>query len=93
MAKTLLVSINLFDFNQTVCVFDNTQMYKRFSVPMEELEDAICSLVSTENNIEDINIEGQQDFIQTIGNELLTRFNQNYSNMNVRIILNGKVFN
>ena len=89
MAKKILVNINMFSMNQDVYIEENGEIKPVASVPMDQIGD----LILTFKNVDEIEIDGNQGFIEKIGIELLDKYKQKYSNFNVRIKLNGKVFN
>lgn len=93
MAKKLCVNISMFDFNQDVFMTDGEIIKHVASVPMERLSEIIYSLTGTEDGIEEIEINGNQEYIQPVGYEILEGLNKLYSDKNVRVYLNGEVFN
>ena len=88
MAK-LLVNINMFSLNQNIFIEEHGEIKPVASVPMDQIND----LIITFKDVEEIEIDGNQNFIEKIGMEVLEKYKQKYSNSNVRFKLNGKVFN
>ena len=88
MAK-LLVNINMFSLNQNIFIEEHGEIKPVASVPMDQISD----LIITFKDVEEIEIDGNQNFIEKIGMEVLDKYKQKYSNSNVRFKLNGKVFN
>lgn len=93
MAKKLLININMFSFDQDVFETDGDSVKHIASVPIDQINEMVYSFVNTKESIEEIEIDGNQDFIQKIGYEILEGLEKIYSNKNVRVKLNGEVFN
>lgn len=94
MAKKLLVIINLFAIDQDVFEADGDNNLKHIaSVPIDRIGEMIYSLAGAKDGIEEIEIDGNQDYIQKVGFEVLEGLEKLYSNKNVRVKLNGEVFN
>ena len=85
----LLVNINMFSLNQNIFIEEHGEIKPVASVPMDQISD----LIITFKDVEEIEIDGNQKFIEKIGMEVLEKYKQKYSNSNVRFKLNGKVFN
>lgn len=91
MAHKAIINVNMFDLYQMVyLVDDNNKPVKSMSVLLGDL---VNYVLYKEKDINEIEIDGNKNFIQKIGLDFLTECNKNYSNRNVRIILNGEVFN
>lgn len=93
MAKKLLVIINLFAIDQDVFEADGDNLKHIASVPIDRIGEMIYSLANAKDGIEEIEIDGNQDYIQKVGLEVLEGLEKLYSNKNVRVKLNGEVFN
>ena len=93
MAK-IVVGINMFSLNQYIYeLHEDGQVETVAATPIDRLAEAVYSLVGTREDIEEIELDGPTEYIQKYGFEILEGLAQNYSNRNVRISLNGKVFN
>ena len=90
MAK-IVVNINMFDVSQKVYYIQNDRQIKTISVPLAELVNFILHNEQWNKDIEEIDIEGNKDFIKKIGYDFITGFKTQYSNRNVRILTNGEI--
>lgn len=93
MAKKLLIMINIFAVNQDVFEADGDNLKHIASVPIDQIGEMVYSLANAKDGIEEIEIDGNQDYIQKVGLEVLEGLEKLYSNKNVRVKLNGEVFN
>lgn len=92
MVKKLFVKVDMFSFNQDIFLADDENIKHIASVPIDRLSETLYALADAQQ-IESIDIQGENEFIQKIGYEVLEGLKNNYSNENVRITLNGEVFN
>lgn len=92
MAKKLCVKINMFDANQELFLAEDGEIKHVGSVPMDRISEAAYSMAGA-RGVDEIEVDGNPDFIQQIGMEILEGLEKFYSKENVRIKLNGKVFN
>ena len=95
MAKNLLINFNLFDANQIIYLLDTenqTATTLISSVPVNEISNVIGGLIQTEG-IEGIDLRGHEQYIVEFGNSVLNELVKKYSDRNVRIYLNGEIFN
>lgn len=92
MAKKLFIKIDMFNLNQDVLLTQDNDIEKIASVPIDSVGKIVCSLAG-EKNVEEIEIDGNQEYIQKVGLEVLEGLENYYTDRNVRIKLNGKVFN
>ncbi len=94
MDKTLYVKIDLFSLNQNVMFIEskeNKNSIIGYKIPTKELSNSLLPLANQLNaNI--VELEGNKDFIEPIGNKLLDKAKTTYSNK-VRIKINGKILN
>lgn len=93
MAKKLCVNINMFDLNQDVFVAENEEIKHIASVPIDRLSEIVYSLAGVNDGVEEIEINGNQEYIQPVGYEILEGLNKLYSEKNVRVYLNGEILN
>lgn len=92
MAKKLCINVHMFDMNQDIFIAENGAIEKLASVPANEIGNTVYSIAKSKD-IEEIEVNGNQNFIQQIGYEILEELEKLYSNENVRVKLNGEVFN
>ena len=92
MAKKLWVYIDMFDINQKISVADDGKIIDTFSTPIDEVTNTVSTLASNDDDIAEIEINGNAKFIHSIGDMILTELKSKYSNNNVRVKVNGKVF-
>ena len=83
----------MFSMSHPVFLADTQGDIKLIAQPsLEELQHVLFStMYSTE--IDEIELDGDEKYIEAIGLNMLTDLAQKYSNRNVRIRINGKVFN
>lgn len=93
MAKKLCVNIDMFTINQNIFIADDDKVKLIASVPVDRVGEIVYSLAGAKDGIEEIEIDGNQDYIQKVGFEVLEGLEELYSNKNVRVKLNGEVFN
>lgn len=92
MAKKIFTKINMFDLNQQVFLADGEDI-KLISTPtMAEMKGLIFSLLDS-NTIQELEFDGNEKYIQAVGMDILEDLTKKYSNRNVRILINGKIFN
>ena len=92
MAKKLCVHIHLFSFNQDVFMADGNDVKRIASTSIDRLNDVITTTMQ-DNEIDEIELNGDEQYIQSIAYRLLEGIEKFYSNENVRITINGEVFN
>lgn len=93
MAKKLIVKINMFSINQSIYTIDENSKIKIISdIPLDKLSDYIYSITGSDE-IEEIELDGPEAYIQKYGFDILENLSQNYSNRKVKVKLNGEVFN
>ena len=91
MAKKLLININMFRVNQDVYEIDGDHANYLASLPLDEVSRAVYAFGN--GDIEEVEVDGNTDFIQKIGYEIIDELNKYYSDRNVRVKLNGEIFN
>ena len=91
MAK-ICVKVEMFSMNQDIYIADNGEVKHIATVPMDRVGEMVFSLAGT-HNIDEVEINGNTEYIQQIGYDILDGMEKFYSNKNVRVKLNGKVFN
>ena len=94
MAKKLVVGINMFSMNQSIYeLHEDGKVDIVAATALDRLGEAVCSLIDSSNEIEEIELDGPTEYIEKYGFEILEELAKNYSDRNVRLNLNGKVFN
>lgn len=88
-----MINVNMFDVHQSIYLIENEKPVKTTSVPLNELVDFVLGNEQWNKNIEEIEIDGNKNFIQKIGYDFKTSIQKQFSNRNVRILINGEVFN
>lgn len=92
MAK-IVVSVNMFDMYQTIYYVENDKPTKVTSVMTDNIVNFILYNDQWNKGVDEIEIDGNKHFVKKIGNDLVTEFQRQFSNRNVRILINGEVFN
>ena len=93
MAKKLIVKINMFSINQSIYTIDENSKIKIISdIPLNKLSEYVYDITSSED-IEEIELDGPETYIQKYGFDILENLSQNYSDRKVKVKLNGEVFN
>lgn len=94
MAKKLLININMFDRYSPIYYVEDDQPIRVTTVPIDELVNYVLYNDRWNTGIEEIEIDGNRNFIQKIGQDFINEWQSKFSNnRNVRIVLNGEVFN
>lgn len=94
MAKKIFTKISLFDYNQPIFIADKDDIKLVDSVPINNVKKVLFSLLSDNDDVEEIEFNGNEKYIKTIGEEMINEIITKYSNnKNVRITINGKIFN
>ena len=94
MAKKLLININMFDRYSPIYYVEDDQPIRVTTVPIDELGNYVLYNDRWNTGIEEIEIDGNKNFIQKIGQDFINEWQSKFSNnRNVRIVLNGEVFN
>ena len=84
----------MFEMNQSIFLADSNDDIQLISqVPLNEIPSILFSLLNDNNDIEEIEFRGNRDFITPTTETTLKNLKSKYSNRNVRISINGKVFN
>lgn len=93
MAKKIFTQISMFSINQPVFLADTQGDIKLIAKPsIDELKDVIFSTMDS-TDINEIEFDGDEKYIEAIGLNILTDLTQKYSERKVRIRINDKIFN
>lgn len=84
MAKSLYCKLNLFTMPQTLILFEDDQILQSYQCVIEDLINVINNMVLTNNDIVKIELFGAEQFIKGLS--------QKIKNKNVRIYINGEVY-
>ena len=83
----------MFDLNQPIFLADTEADIKMVAQPeIWQIENTLFALMEN-NPIDEIEFNGNEKYIQSIGEEWVKNLKSKYSNRKVRISINGKVFN
>lgn len=93
MAKKILIDLNFAGINHLYIVNENNDIKPiRFGV-IQDIKYTLDQLLQENNNIQDIYLIGQKNYARGFQEELLNDIVKKYSNRNVRIYINDKIFN
>lgn len=92
MAK-IMINVNMFDMYQTVYYIENDKPTKVTSIMTNNIVNFVLHDEQWSKNVDEIELDGNKHFIEKIGNDLITELQTKFSNKNVRILINGEVFN
>lgn len=93
MAKKILIDLNFVGTNHLYVVDENNNIQPiRFGV-IQDIKFTLDQLLQKNDNIQDIYLTGQENYAQGFQKELLNDVVKKYSNRNVRIYINDKIFN
>ena len=94
MVKKVMIHMNMFSLNQAIYLsHEDGKIEVMENIPTDELSKTIYNLVGPDNQIEEIELDGPSSYIQKYGFDILEGLEKNYSDRNVRIYLNGEIFN
>lgn len=90
MAKKIFIRLNMFSVDQDVVVLgdDTTQTYR---TTLSNLINTITDIIDAEQ-IEEIDFTSNKDFAQPIAEILNDKMVTKYNERNVRITINGEIF-
>lgn len=92
MAK-IVINVNMFDMYQQIYYIENDNVTRTTTAMTNNLADFLVANERWNKDVDEIEIDGNKTFIQKIGQDILTKFNSQFSNRNVRILINGEIFN
>ena len=93
MAKKILIDLNFVGTNHLYIVNENNDIKPiRFGV-IQDIKYTLDKLLQENDNIQDIYLTGQENYARGFQKELLNDIIKKYSNRNVRIYINDKIFN
>lgn len=82
----IVVSIQPFDYTQTVCIYDNGECKKATQVNMDELADAIVNMVNS-YGIHNIDIRGEKTYCEKVIQDIKEKNTILYNNVDLDIKL------
>lgn len=83
----------MFNLNQPIFLADTESDIKMVAQPeIFQVGDTLFALME-ENTIDEIEFNGNEKYIHSIGEEWVKNLKSKYSNRNVRITINGEIFN
>lgn len=83
----------MFDMYQQIYYIENDNVTRTTTAMTDNLADFILYNERWNKDVDEIEIDGNKAFIKKIGQDILTKFNNQFSNRNVRILINGEVLN
>ena len=95
MAKRLIVDFNLFDGNQNIyLVEDSGKVLSMSSKPVDLIPEELTYLMNQHEDIDGVDLRGYESYLKEFGSHLLNTLITKYSNnREMRIYINGKIFN
>ena len=95
MAKRLIVDFNLFDGDQSIyLVEDSGKVLSMFSKPVDLIPEELTYLMNQHEDIDGVDLRGYESYLKEFGSRLLNTLMTKYSNnKEMRIYINGKIFN
>lgn len=83
----------MFDMYQTVYYVENDKPTKVTSIMTDNIVNFVLHDEHWSKDVDEIELDGNKHFVQKIGKDLITELQSKFSNRNVRILINGEVFN
>ena len=83
----------MFDMYQTVYYVENDKPTKVTSIMTDNIVNFVLRNEHWSKDVDEIELDGNKHFVQKIGKDLITELQSKFSNRNVRILINGEVFN
>ena len=94
MAKKLMIHMNMFSLNQAIYLsHEDGKIEIIDNIPTDKISETVYGLIGPNDWIEEIELDGPTSYIQKYGFDILEYLEKNYANRNVRIYLNGTLFN
>lgn len=95
MAKRLIVDFNLFDGDQSIyLVEDSGKVLSQSSKPVDLIPEELTYLMNQYEDVDGIDLKGYESYLKEFGSRLLNTLMTKYSNnKEMRIYINGKIFN
>ena len=95
MAKHLIVDFNLFDGDQSIyLVEDSGKVLSQSSKPVDLIPEELTYLMNQNEDIQSVDLRGYESYLKEFGSYLLNSLMTKYSNnKEMRIYINGKIFN
>lgn len=95
MAKRLIVDFNLFDGDQNIyLVEDGGKVLSMSSKPVDLITEELTYLMNQHEDIDGVDLRGYDSYLKEFGSNLLNTLMTKYSNnKEMRIYINGKIFN
>ena len=94
MANKITVGLNLFTIDQKVIVSSASgDVLLTANVPLDRIGETVAALAQT-HDVDKVNLFGQDDFVSQPAYDTKFYLNKLFSeNNNVRIFINGEIFN
>lgn len=91
LAKKLFVELNMFNYIQDIIVVNEKEQTSFAHVSIDKVYDTIFSFLNSDDTIEEINIDGNKQLAAQLVYDIMHTMTTEYSNRNVRILLNGEI--
>lgn len=93
MAKKLIIKIDMFNRNQDIVLLnENHEKTQIASVQLEDIPNIPLNYVWG-SELEEISMYGNKQFLEGVCYQLISNLKKYYSKDNVRVKINGEVFN
>lgn len=92
MAK-LVIGVSMFSMSQNIYKVDGDQVENIGATALEQIPEAVSTLMDQFENIDEIELDGPNKYIEKYGYDILSELEKNYANKTVRVNLNGTILN
>lgn len=82
----------MFSTSQNIYLVQDDKAESIAATALDRIPEAVCSLMD-QFDIDEIELDGPSKYIEKYGYDILSELEKNYANKNVRINLNGTLFN
>lgn len=92
MAK-LVIGVSMFSMSQNIYRVDGDKVETLAATDLEQIPEAVNALMGKFEDIDEIELDGPNKYIEKYGYDILSELEKNYAERNVRVKLNGTLFN
>ena len=92
MAK-LVIGVSMFSMSQSIYLVDEDKVENIAATALEQIPEAVSTLMDQFENIDEIELDGPNKYIEKYGYDILSELEKNYANKTVRVNLNGTILN
>lgn len=94
MGKRLIITFNLFNNNQNIYLVNNKEVLLTLSASLDLIPEELSRLFNQYEDINEIDLKGYESYLKEFGSNLLNTLITKYANnKEMRIYINGKIFN